>query len=280
MRVFIAFMLSIFMPLSSLALPEEARVFGGVALVTVGSLNDQPQPPEVSLNNKRITVVEANQQWVAVVGLTVLDDTPEANINIRWPANKNTPNSKQSFAIADKAYAESRIVIKDKDKVTPPERDWDRIIAENKRIIQAKNYWLDSQPNFAFTLPATGPFSSRFGLRRFFNDEPRKPHRGLDIAAPTGTPIYAPADGVITLTGDFFFTGQTVFMAHGGSLVSFYAHMSRIDVEDGQRVKQGDLLGAIGATGRVTGAHLHWSVGLNGVWVDPIYFLDPADRPK
>lgn len=264
---------------ASLALPEEARVFGGVALVNLGQISTNPNKPKVSLNNKPITVVSHAQQWVAVVGLTVLDKSPEASISIAWP-NKKDKKASEKIAIADKQYAESRIVIKDKDKVTPPERDWDRIIAENKLIMKAKNYWLNEDPNFAFVLPASGPFSSRFGLRRFFNDQPRKPHRGLDIASPTGTPIYAPADGIVSLTGDFFFTGQTVFMAHGGSLVSFYAHMSRIDVKDGQRVKQGDLLGAIGATGRVTGAHLHWSVGLNGVWVDPIYFLDPADRPN
>jgi murein DD-endopeptidase MepM/ murein hydrolase activator NlpD len=115
--------------------------------------------------------------------------------------------------------------------------------------------------------------SSRFGLRRVFNGQPRNPHAGLDVAVGTGAPVRAPADAVVAATGDFFFNGNTVFLDHGQGLITAYMHLSRIDVRPGQRVRRGEPLGAAGATGRVTGAHLHWAVILNGTAVDPELFL-------
>ena len=115
--------------------------------------------------------------------------------------------------------------------------------------------------------------SSRFGLRRIFNGQPRNPHAGLDVAASTGTPVRAPSEAVVANTGDYFFNGNTVFLDHGQGLITAYMHLSRIDVRPGQQVKRGELLGTIGATGRVTGAHRHWAVILNNTPVDPELFL-------
>ncbi len=262
---------------AAMALPEESRIHGGVALVNLGSTLVHPKAPYVKLAKRRVTVVNEDDTWFAVVGLSVLKPKNKIELNIAWQDNTSET---RSVDIANKKYAESHITIANKNKVNPPKQDWDRIIRENKRIGKAKRYWLDSKPDFAFDLPTTGRFSSLYGKKRFINTIPKNPHRGLDIAAPTGTPIYSPAKALVVDTGDFFYTGNTVLLAHGAGLVSMYSHLSRIDVKKGMELERGDVLGAIGATGRVTGPHLHWAVGLNGTWVDPIYFLTPENRPK
>ena len=118
-----------------------------------------------------------------------------------------------------------------------------------------------------------GRLSSPFGLRRFFNGQERNPHSGLDFAVPSGTPIKAPAAGVVVLVGDYFFNGKTVFVDHGQGFISMFCHMSAVDVKVGDEVPRGGVVGKVGATGRATGPHLHWNISLNDARVDPAIFI-------
>ncbi len=156
-------------------------------------------------------------------------------------------------------------------KVTPDPELVKRIRAENARIHEARSH--DTTAIFfskPFVWPVRGRVSSVFGSQRILNGQPRAPHSGIDIAAPKGTPVVACAGGTISLVHpDMFLTGKTVVIDHGHGLNSVYIHMSEIDVEEGQRVEQGELVGRVGASGRATGPHLHWSLSLFQTRLDP-----------
>lgn len=130
-----------------------------------------------------------------------------------------------------------------------------------------------------FLRPVPGAATSAFGRRSVFNGQPRSPHSGADFRAAEGTPIRAPNEGVVVLAADLYFSGNVVILDHGWGLYSYFAHLSAIDVTEGDSVSQGDTVGKVGATGRVTGPHLHWTVRLNDARVDPVALMElfPAD---
>lgn len=148
-----------------------------------------------------------------------------------------------------------------------------RILSEKKRKTAAKKNWLDHPTHADFLVPVEGRISSIFGLRRFFNNQARRPHSGLDIASPQGTPIKAVAAGTVIELGNFFFSGNMVYLDHGQGLITLYAHMHTINVKLGDKVSKGQVIGTVGETGRVTGPHLHLAVIANQTLVDPLLFL-------
>ena len=252
------------------SLPDAAAVPGGVALISLPAGGDANS---VTLNGKPIMVIDSGDNHIAVVGLSLSTSPGEHTLLIKDAASGAV--RKQAFLVEDKQYETQHITIKNKRKVNPEKRDMQRIGSEQKQIRKAlANHDARSPDSLRFILPVHGPVSSPFGLRRYFNEQPRKPHSGLDLAAAEGTPIRAPAAGRISDTGDYFFNGNTVFIDHGQGLVTMYCHMSRIDVKPGQEVVAGETIGAVGQTGRVTGPHLHWGVSLNDARVDPMLFLD------
>ena len=248
---------------------ERAPVPGGIAVVDLGPAAGEV-PPWASWQERLVAVIEEGGRWQAVVGIGLDTEPGPQTLAITWADGRNDSTG---FTVGDKRYEEQRIVIEDERKVNPAPLDLERIGRENVRLATVKRVRSESLLADTFDWPVSGPISSPFGLRRFFNDQPRRPHGGIDIAVPEGTPIRAPADGQVIDTGDYFFNGNSVFIEHGLGLQTFYAHMSRIDVAPGERVTRGQVIGAVGATGRVTGPHLHWSVGLNRHWVDPTLLL-------
>lgn len=255
---------------AALALPSASNVPGGVALVPLGTVLDSPEPPQAWLGDQPVWVAAEDGRWVAVVGVPL--DTPAGTHVLRVRANGGERGA--PFEVRDKRYAEQRITLKDKSKVTLSPEDERRALAEIDRIQAIKKHWRPGADTDAeFAQPANGRLASRFGLRRFFNGEARAPHSGLDIAVPRGAPITAPAAGQVLAVDDYFFNGKTVFIDHGNGLLSMYCHLDRIDVKPGDVVRRGQSLGLAGATGRASGPHLHWSVVLNGAMVDPELFL-------
>jgi murein DD-endopeptidase MepM/ murein hydrolase activator NlpD len=248
--------------------PRESRVPGGVAIVDLGPGDEAPGP--VTFNDHRAPVLRNGAGWVALIGIP-LDTEPGPQEAELLRAGRTVPIE---FEVLDKQYAVQRLQVKNERHVNPNEADTERIERERARIDAALGTFSeDLLPEFRMQPPVPGERSSSFGLRRFFNGQPRSPHSGMDIAAAAGTPILAPAPGRVVDTGDFFFNGNTVFLDHGEGVVTMYCHLRRIEVKPGQQIETGEPLGEVGATGRVTGPHLHWGIAVNRALVDPALFL-------
>jgi len=261
-------LLALALSLPAIALPLHQPVPGGIAVFDLGPAKGTM--PTARQQAQPLAVVEENGRWFALLGIAL--DTPVGPQTI---SIQHGDDSLQTLTVEvrHKAYPEQRLVVRDQSKVTPNREQLARIEREQLLTEAIKTNFRPAPADIRLVQPTAGPLSSRFGLRRFFNGEARKPHAGLDVAAKTGTPIAAPAAGIITNTGDYFFNGNTVFIDHGQGLITAYMHLSSIRVKEGQSIRRGDPIGAVGATGRVTGPHLHWAVFLNGVAVDPELFL-------
>lgn len=256
-------------------LPEQSAVPGGVMILSVG--NSHQTKPDVYFEDKPVMVVKADGLWQAVVGIPLSAKAGTLRIVVKRGEEKST----QLFSIKDKQYPTQYITVKDERKVNPNPLDMKRINQESSRIQEALTAWTETNNEpVNFVWPIKGRVSGLFGRRRVFNGEPRNPHSGMDIAAKTGTPIHAPAAGIVRGTGNYFFNGNTIFIDHGQGLITMFCHLSRIDVQDGETVKQGDIIGAVGATGRVTGPHLHLGVSLNNERVEPRLFFPPESELK
>lgn len=251
-------------------LPQHRSVPGGVAVIELGPASE---PPRVSLDTVPVLVVGDPSRWTAVVGIALAAKPGARELVIR---RAGAADVRQSFLIEPATYPEQRLTVAP-GKVDLSKQDIARYERERVHLAEVAATLSDTTPaSLRLRQPTAGPRSSSFGLRRIFNGQPRSPHSGMDIAAPTGAPVIAAAAGRVIDTGDYFFNGKTVWLDHGRGLLTMYCHLSDISVKPGDLLAAGDVLGAVGATGRVTGAHLHWSVSLNRAMVDPALFLEAA----
>ena len=245
---------------------------GGVAVVPIMPRAAADSAPTVLLGDHRVLVISDDDAWWAVVGIPLTTKPGSLSLTVQ------THQTHQSLPIEIKPfeYKSQHITLKDSAMVSPPAKTLKRIESELAEQIAAYGTFSESRPsNLIFDRPVPGRLSSPFGLQRFFNGKPRNPHSGLDFAAPKGTPVKSPADGRVLLIGDYYFNGLTIFVDHGQGVISMFCHLSEINLLPGDIVKRGDVIGAVGSTGRSTGPHLHWNVSLNNARVDPRLFLRP-----
>jgi murein DD-endopeptidase MepM/ murein hydrolase activator NlpD len=255
--------------------PRAATVPGGVALIRIPGAGDEM--PVVTFQDRRVAVIRQSAGWVAVVGLGLSLAPGPYSISVDQPGSN--PRSIE-FKLTDKKYRTQNLKVAP-GQVNLAPADEARVAQEQEKVKAAlAGFSPDAPATLRLAAPVNGPRSSSFGLRRVFNGESRNPHSGMDIAAPTGTPIKAPLAGRVVDTGTYFFNGGNVIVDHGQGFMTMYCHLSKIGVEVGQELKRGQVLGAVGATGRVTGPHLHWGVYLNGAAVDPALFLPPPAKKK
>lgn len=247
--------------------PRAACVPGGVARLDLGPAAERPRAFSGDIP---LLVVGHPAGWTALAGIALAAQPGPASIR----AFVGGAPRELAYVIAPKSYRQQSL------KVAPRTVDLapaDLARHERERAHQQAVIATFSAPPDGPLLmrqPAAGPRSSSFGLRRVFNGQPRSPHTGMDIAAPAGAPVTAPLAATVIDAGNYFFNGNTVWLDHGGGLLSMLCHLSRIDVRPGDHLAAGQPLAAVGATGRVTGPHLHWTVMLNRVAVDPALFLD------
>ncbi|MGE5539849.1 MAG: M23 family metallopeptidase [Gemmatimonas sp.] len=188
----------------------------------------------------------------------------------------------RELAIAKRAWDIQRIDGLPEGKVSEfSAADVVAIKDEQAKIADSRSHVRDADAfTHGFVWPAHGPISGVYGSQRILNGQPRAPHLGLDIAAPLGAPVVAAADGIVRLVGPgLFFNGNVVVLDHGLGLTTVYAHLSRIDVREGQTVTKGEVIGAVGKSGRVTGPHLHFGLNLRGVGLDPAQVLGVQTAP-
>lgn len=247
--------------------PQDSRVPGGVARLSLGPASTRPL---AMAGEARVLVVGDMIEWTALVGIPLSTAPGEQRIDVKADGRSLT----LGYTVRDKRYVEQRLKVSPKTVDLSPEDNarYEREAAHLKTVMATFTEPLPTG-SLQMQVPVPGRRSSSFGLRRVFNGQPRNPHSGMDIAAPTGTPVKAPLPGRVIDVGDYFFNGGTVWLDHGGGLLSMYCHLSQVDCRVGDRLDTGDAFCKVGATGRVTGPHLHWSVMLNRAMVDPALFF-------
>ena len=262
-RLLLAFLLALPLPAAALELSGEA--------IQGGLLFGQTLPgSQVRLDGREVRV-DREGRFVLGFGR---DAAPSARLTLRGPDGREEA---VVLTVVQRNYDVQRIDGLPQTMVTPPEAVWDRIQRDAALVAEARAH--DTQlPDFftTFRQPVEGVVTGVYGSQRILNGQPRQPHYGIDIAAPEGTPVAAPAGGLVRLAeGDLYYTGGTVILDHGHGVSSTLLHLATVEVAVGDRVAQGERIGTVGSTGRSTGAHLDWRINWFEERIDPQLVAGP-----
>ncbi len=225
---------------------------------------------EIQWRNRDVPLARVDDRWITIIGAD-LDMSPgdhPATVSFHFADGRNEER-REIVRVTDKSFPITRLTVEPRFVELSPE-NLARANRESRRLgavfrtVTPEILWREP-----FDVPIPEGEGSNFGHRRVFNDQPRNPHSGADISATTGTPVSAANRGRVIVTGDFFFNGNTVILDHGLGIYSMYLHLSRIDVAEGDIADKGATVGLVGATGRVTGPHLHWGFRIQNARVDP-----------
>jgi biotin carboxyl carrier protein len=218
--------------------------------------------------------------WEGLLGLDLEADSGLSTVVISGQQGASRFRQEYPLHIVSKEFAVRNLTVPPQF-VDPPAETLERIRLESRKVsalfrkIGTHRHWQGS-----FQRPVPGVATSSFGRRSVFNGQPRSPHTGADFRASEGTPIAAPNAATVVLAEELYYAGKTVILDHGLGLFSYLAHLSRLDVSEGDQVEKGQVIGLVGATGRVTGAHLHWTLRLAGARVDPVSLLEVLQEPQ
>lgn len=250
--------------------PQARAVPGGIAVVPIGRADN---PPDAWFDGIPTMVLPEHGMWFAFVGLAL--DTAPGTLTLKVKSSGSPVPKNLSFEVSPYTYAEQHLRVAPRT-VELSATDRARFSREKAHLqLLMRTYTFKTRTiRWPMIQPCPGRPSSSFGVRRFFNGSARSPHSGMDIASSVGTPVLAVAEGQVIDTGDYFFNGRTVWLDHGHGLLTMYCHLHTIQVRPGQLLSRGEPIGQVGATGRATGPHLHWSVCLNRAMVDPALCLD------
>ncbi|MCH9745600.1 MAG: peptidoglycan DD-metalloendopeptidase family protein [Proteobacteria bacterium] len=260
-------LLLLLLPLSVLANlnVKNTPVPGGIAVVDFYTNHASPKAfySQVPVYVQHLE----NTHWQALIGIPLLAKTGDKKLTIKDFSTRQIP-----FQVEEHAYQEQHITLTGKNKqyVNTNLAHMDRIKRERPILSKARKTFSNiAFQESRFIRPVSGMTTSPFGFKRFYNGQARRPHTGLDYAGNIGTNIQASAGGQVIVSDEFFFNGNTVFIDHGQGLISVYIHLNKRLVKPGQIVKQGEIIGTIGQTGRATGPHLHFGIYLNQTVINP-----------
>ncbi|MDI1300776.1 MAG: peptidoglycan DD-metalloendopeptidase family protein [bacterium] len=261
---------------SAFALPQQSAVPGGIVILPLPA--GLPETVTARFGEDPVFIdKDSKGERRLILGIPLNAEPGPAQVVIDGSKEKQTLD----FSIGTKQYTEQHITLPAGDKhINPGPEELARYAREAKEQQAIYKTFSENGAGWpGFVTPTRGELTETFGLKRFFNDEARAPHLGMDIPAPEGQAVIAPASGVVVQTGDYFFNGRTVMIDHGHGLISMLCHLSKITAKAGDRVRQGDIIGRVGHTGRATGPHLHWTVSLNNARIDPLLVLPAASKP-